>query len=489
MTVTIKLYDANHHLIYTFENNRAINSNTFSNTYLITPAIYKNVGAYTVVIQGTDNDGTQSYTLSLIVNPVPDSIPVISSSPITQVNEGAAYLYQVVASDADGDTLAYSLSQSPSWLSINPSTGLISGTAPSVTANTNYAVSVNVSDGVNIVTQSYTLTVDYIAPANIPPVISSSPITQVNEGAAYLYQVVASDADGDTLAYSLSQSPSWLSINPSTGLISGTAPSVTANTNYAVSVNVSDGVNIVTQSYTLTVDYIAPIISDTIPPVVNLISPSNNFDSNKSMQTFNASATDNVALSNLTLYIWNSTGLVSSNTKSVTGISNLTSWILSFASDGNYIWNVLGMDAAGNANWSQQGNYTLLIDTTSPQVQFVNPTPSENSVLTSTTISANLTALDLLSGLDTLNIYLYNSTSIIGNVSKDSSPFAFNFINLQPGVYYLNATAMDNFGNMNSTQTLTITLQSFLSLRLRFPIQQAHTLIQMYTAPNIPSSR
>lgn len=351
MTVTIKLYDANHHLIYTFENNRAINSNTFSNTYLITPAIYKNVGAYTVVIQGTDNDGTQSYTLSLIVNPVPDSIPVISSSPITQVNEGAAYLYQVVASDADGDTLAYSLSQSPSWLSINPSTGLISGTAPSVTANTNYAVSVNVSDGVNIVTQSYTLTVDYIA----------------------------------------------------------------------------------------------PIISDTIPPVVNLISPSNNFDSNKSMQTFNASATDNVALSNLTLYIWNSTGLVSSNTKSVTGISNLTSWILSFASDGNYIWNVLGMDAAGNANWSQQGNYTLLIDTTSPQVQFVNPTPSENSVLTSTTISANLTALDLLSGLDTLNIYLYNSTSIIGNVSKDSSPFAFNFINLQPGVYYLNATAMDNF--------------------------------------------
>ena len=36
----------------------------------------------------------------------------------------------------------------------------------------------------------------------------------------------------------------------------------------------------------------------------------------------------------------------------------------------------------------------------------------------------------------------------------------FNFINLQPGVYYLNATAMDNFGNMNSTQTLTITLQS-----------------------------
>ncbi|MCH8904965.1 MAG: putative Ig domain-containing protein, partial [Bacteroidetes bacterium] len=57
----------------------------------------------------------------------------------------------------------------------------------------------------------------------------------------YSYQVFATDADNDVLSYSLSSSsPSWLSINVNTGLISGTSPSVTQDTQYVITVQVDD---------------------------------------------------------------------------------------------------------------------------------------------------------------------------------------------------------------------------------------------------------
>lgn len=228
---------------------------------------------YLVTVQVSDGKSFVTQTYPLVVksgntsNPPVNSPPTITSSPVTQVNESSSYNYQVNAVDPDGDSLTYSLAQNPTWLSINPSTGLISGTAPNVTQNTNYFITVAVSDGVNaLVSQTYVLTVlniPVIPPTNnTAPVITSTPITQVNETQAYSYQVTATDADNDTLSYSFS-GPSWLSMNPSIGLLSGTAPSVSSDTNYLVAVSVSDGINTpVTQTYLLTVVNV-PII---IPP-------------------------------------------------------------------------------------------------------------------------------------------------------------------------------------------------------------------------------
>ncbi len=92
-----------------------------------------------------------------------------------------------------------------------------------------------------------------VQPTNHPPVITSTPVTQVNEGQSYSYNVDAADADGNTLTYSLTQGPNWLSINSQNGLITGTAPSVSSNTEFNVAVRVSDGTESVTQSYVLKV--------------------------------------------------------------------------------------------------------------------------------------------------------------------------------------------------------------------------------------------
>ena len=232
------------------------------------------VGNYTIrgAITGASGQ-TDTSTLSLQVLPVTSGnhVPVITSTATAQINEGAAYTYDVDATDADvGDTITYSLTQAPSWISINANTGMITGTAPQVAADYQFIATVKASDGKDFDTQTFTIDVKNVAspPTNHAPVITSMPSMSVNEGAAYNYNVIATDADGNTLAYSLAVAPSWLSINSATGVISGTAPLVSANTNFLVNVVVSDGIGFVTQDYTLTVvNVVAPPVNNA--PVAN----------------------------------------------------------------------------------------------------------------------------------------------------------------------------------------------------------------------------
>jgi len=55
--------------------------------------------------------------------------------------------------------------------------------------------------------------------------------------------IAASDPESQAISYAASGLPSWLSINSSTGVISGTAPAVTTSTTYTFSATASDGQN------------------------------------------------------------------------------------------------------------------------------------------------------------------------------------------------------------------------------------------------------
>jgi hypothetical protein len=241
MTIKAQLYQGGS-LIYTFLNTNT-NNRIYHTTYSYTPA---NSGTYEIKVIGTDKINTDSEFLTLIVNPVQpptNNPPVITSNPITSINEGTIYNYDVDAYDNDGpSSLIYSLIQNPSWLSIDPNTGMISGTAPLVNGDTDYSVKVKVSDGKDFDTQTYILTVkDIPSQPNHAPKITSNPVTSVTEGNDYNYYVIAEDDDGDKLIYSLIDSPDWLHINPNTGHIEGTAPLVDSSTDYRVEIEVSDG--------------------------------------------------------------------------------------------------------------------------------------------------------------------------------------------------------------------------------------------------------
>jgi hypothetical protein len=87
---------------------------------------------------------------------------------------------------------------------------------------------------------------------NVAPVITSVPVTQVKQNAAYRYTLLAADAGNDSLAFTEVSIPSWLSFNPNSGLLSGT-PTAAVVGSHPVSLRVSDGSLSVTQNFTIAV--------------------------------------------------------------------------------------------------------------------------------------------------------------------------------------------------------------------------------------------
>ena len=110
--------------------------------------------------------------------------PTIISTPITSTLVGEPYTYDVEATDADGDTLTYSLISNPTGMTIDSATGVINWT-PSMFGS--YNISLEVSDGDLSDTQSFTLSVKLSMTE-----LELSPPTGVNasdsnEGTIYIY--------------------------------------------------------------------------------------------------------------------------------------------------------------------------------------------------------------------------------------------------------------------------------------------------------------
>ncbi|MGH8188057.1 MAG: putative Ig domain-containing protein [Steroidobacteraceae bacterium] len=173
-----------------------------------------------------------------ITPPPANTPPVISGVPATSVTINQAYSFQPSASDVNGDTLRFSISNRPSWASFSTSTGRLNGTPRSVATYSNIVISVN--DGrATVSLPTFAIQVQDVA--NRAPTISGTPATGVQVSQAYSFQPSASDADGDSLTYSIANRPTWATFSTSTGRLSGT-PATAHVGNYAnISIRVSDG--------------------------------------------------------------------------------------------------------------------------------------------------------------------------------------------------------------------------------------------------------
>jgi hypothetical protein len=162
--------------------------------------------------------------------------PVISGKPYSYtVKVGNWWSFSPKASDADGDTLRFSVANAPSWLRVDTRTGLVSGQAPTTGKWPNVIVSV--SDGTTKVSLApFTLSA---WAANTAPKISGVPSTSATVGASYSFQPTASDANGDTLGFAITNKPSWASFSTATGRLSGTPTA--AATHSSIVISVSDG--------------------------------------------------------------------------------------------------------------------------------------------------------------------------------------------------------------------------------------------------------
>jgi hypothetical protein len=203
--------------------------------YPQSPATYSNI-----VIRVSDGVNTVSlpaFTIT-VTSTGTNTAPTISGTPSTTASVGTAYSFQPSAYDANGDTLAFTIANKPSWASFSTVTGRLSGT-PSTTGTYSNIV-ISVSDGkVTRSLPAFSITVG--ASTNRAPTISGTPARSVNVGSTYSFRPTASDADGNTLTYSIANRPSWATFNTSTGLLSGTPSASYVGTYSNIIISVSDG--------------------------------------------------------------------------------------------------------------------------------------------------------------------------------------------------------------------------------------------------------
>ena len=217
-----------------------------------------NVGSFNnVLISVSDGIAISSLPAFSIRVDAANRAPAISGSPPTSVIAGQAYSFQPTASDADGDTLAYSITGRPSWASFNTQTGRLSGTPTS--AGTHGGIVISVDDGrATASLPAFTITVSAPPPANRAPVISGNPPTSVLVDQAYDFRPTASDADANTLSFSIANKPSWANFDATTGRLWGTPDAADAGSWSGIRITVSDGTASASlASFTIVVEQVA----------------------------------------------------------------------------------------------------------------------------------------------------------------------------------------------------------------------------------------
>jgi hypothetical protein len=178
--------------------------------------------ATSITVRTTDAYGCQgSQVISLKICP----LVTLSPTSLAAATVGTAYSQTISGS---GGTSPYTFSLSsgslPAWASLNASTGVISGT-PNSTATANFIIRATDANGC-AGTRAYSLTPAClpitITPASLPAALINAPYSQTvtpSAGAAPFVYAVASGA-----------LPTGLTLNASTGEISGTPTSSTAAT-------------------------------------------------------------------------------------------------------------------------------------------------------------------------------------------------------------------------------------------------------------------
>ena len=193
--------------------------------------------------------------------------------------------------------------------------------------------------------------------------------------------------------------------------------------------------------------YSALLSLDVDAPNVTLVSPVDNHINLSVNQTFVCNATD-WQLANVTLSVWNSTGLYYNWTNNLTGDSNESSFDLTDMPENNYEWNCFVVDALGNSAFAS-ANYSLTIG--GIEIVLDSPTNNTHTNVNETNFTCNSSS-DSNYELSNVTFYLWNSTgdltnTSIQNVSGFSNSSIFNYTFIDEGNYSWSCLGVNNGSN------------------------------------------
>ncbi len=220
-------------------------------------------GVYSVTVTATDAGGltaTQTFSWT-VTNPIP-----VAANDTATTNEDTPVLIPVLPndSDPDGDPLSVIAAVA------SVGTATVVGNQVQYTPPANFSgtatITYTISDGQGgTATATITVTVN---PVNDAPTATPIPPRSTADGATISVPVAANftDVDGNTLSFTAADLPPGLSINPVTGVISGTIAAGASQTNggiYTATITASDGNGgTVTQTITFNVSNPAPVATN-----------------------------------------------------------------------------------------------------------------------------------------------------------------------------------------------------------------------------------
>lgn len=204
-------------------------------------------GTYSVTLMASNTGGTGSAILTLIISGAPPPAPVITSANTAQGMVGEAFSYRITATN---NPTSYSASSLPDGLTLDPTSGIISG-IPSKAANLVTKVMATNASGTGTAYVNIT-----IAAAVVPaPVITSALTATGTCNQSFSYDIVATNSP---TSYGAAWLPPGLSVNTTTGRIQG-SPSQAGT--YASSISAGNAYGYARATLVLIINPGSPIIT------------------------------------------------------------------------------------------------------------------------------------------------------------------------------------------------------------------------------------
>jgi len=205
--------------------------------------------------------------------------------------------------------------------------------------------------------------------------------------------------------------------------------------------------------------YSAILSLDETAPDITLVQPQDNLITIQRNLTFTCNVTD-LQLKNITLQVWNSTGLYYENTTQINGTFNETSWNLTDFPYDDYKWNCFACDSQNNCRYAD--NFTLRITSLLVNISL----PFNNTYTRQAGQNFTCNASSQSDELVNITFYLWNSTSLIYTETKNLSGLIngtiFNFTFAYEDRYKWNCLVTNNasysdFAISNHTITYDVT--------------------------------